>query len=421
MVRRCAGRAHDPARISSIRPRQRPGGNQHRALRVVVRQGGRRFPSAAYLDLDRNGIDDGDLLSRPDSQPVAPLRICWTMRASTRRRPPSIAHSSIRARARSHAILRVEGEYAHGRGDNSKGAVRHRSIHAYAGKSYLRVLTRLSSTASPTNTAAGRRLPSTSPRKGEADRHGSHRQGMDDSRRQAEQSGSGTYAQARREPAGSQLSLDRAVVRPGIGRSGPFIAAGPHAGIAVPTRPQARPHSTSADLQSNDAPDGIQGGAEDRWLRTYGRPHRRMARCIRFASWSRVRPQEFRRGVSNPVRSGNRSIQRVLLVARGWPDELRAASTTSRRGEPQRTGRRASRRRARCSSTSTARTRTTSLRRWWSGTAMAHRPGLAARAACGDFSAHESFPDIERAVDYARLMLFNQEVAAVVRAFRTAT
>ena len=107
-------------------------------LRIVVRQGEGGFISAAYLDLDRNGIDDGDLLAT--GQPARGTFADLLDDAGIDSSKATVDRTFIdKGSGPLHAILRVEGEYAYGRGDNNKAPFVTR-IHAYAGKSYLRVL-----------------------------------------------------------------------------------------------------------------------------------------------------------------------------------------------------------------------------------------------------------------------------------------
>jgi hypothetical protein len=107
-------------------------------LHVLVRQGEGGFISEAALDLDGNGIDPheviavgpqarGSFVDLLDAAGLDPARAIVTQTFIERGTGPL------------HAVLRVEGEYRYGRDDNRAAPFVTR-IHAYAGRSYLRVL-----------------------------------------------------------------------------------------------------------------------------------------------------------------------------------------------------------------------------------------------------------------------------------------
>ena len=107
-------------------------------LRVIVRQGLGGFLSAVYLDLDRNGIDDADLLAT--GQPARGTFADLLDDAGVDASRATVDRTFIeKGSGPLHAILRVEGTYLYGRGDNNRAPFTTR-IHAYAGRSYLRVL-----------------------------------------------------------------------------------------------------------------------------------------------------------------------------------------------------------------------------------------------------------------------------------------
>ena len=103
------------------------------------RQAGRgRLHFGRISGSDRNGIDDGDLLAT--GQPARGTFADLLDDAGVDSSKATVNRTFIdKGSGPLHAILRVEGEYAYGRGDNNKAPFVTR-IHAYAGKSYLRVL-----------------------------------------------------------------------------------------------------------------------------------------------------------------------------------------------------------------------------------------------------------------------------------------
>lgn len=134
-------RRQAPARRLEFVNQTRPGGLAEITtgpLRLIVRQGDGGFLSNAYLDLDRNGFDDGDLIATgPGARgSFADLLDDAGIDASKAR----VIRTFIdRGSGPLHVILRVEGEYRYGRDDNNAAPFVTR-IHAYADRPYVRVL-----------------------------------------------------------------------------------------------------------------------------------------------------------------------------------------------------------------------------------------------------------------------------------------
>ncbi|MEZ5319676.1 MAG: hypothetical protein R2752_19905 [Vicinamibacterales bacterium] len=107
-------------------------------LRVVVRQGEGGFLHSVHLDLDGNGFDDGDLIA---SGPGARGSLADLLDdAGLDPSRATVQRTFIeRGSGPLHAVLRVEGEYRYGRADNNAAPFVTR-IHAYADRSYVRVL-----------------------------------------------------------------------------------------------------------------------------------------------------------------------------------------------------------------------------------------------------------------------------------------
>jgi len=107
-------------------------------LRFVVRQGDTGFVSSVQLDLAGDGFSDADVIA---TGPVGRGSFADVLDdAGVDSSRAVVLRTFIdKGTGPLHAILRVEGEYRYGRGDNQASPFVTR-IHAYAGKSYIRVL-----------------------------------------------------------------------------------------------------------------------------------------------------------------------------------------------------------------------------------------------------------------------------------------
>jgi hypothetical protein len=107
-------------------------------LRVVVRQGETGFLTSVQLDLDNNGFTDADEIA---SGPAARGSFADVLDDAgvDSSRATVIRTTLERGTGPLHTVLRVDGEYRYGRGDNQVSPFVTR-IHAYAGRTYIRVL-----------------------------------------------------------------------------------------------------------------------------------------------------------------------------------------------------------------------------------------------------------------------------------------
>lgn len=107
-------------------------------MHLLVRQGEGGFLSEAAFDLDGKGIDEGDVVA---VGPQARGSFVDLLDAAGLDPARAIVKQTFIERGTGplHAVLRVEGEYRYGRGDNDAAPFVTR-IHAYAGRSYVRVL-----------------------------------------------------------------------------------------------------------------------------------------------------------------------------------------------------------------------------------------------------------------------------------------
>ncbi len=107
-------------------------------LRLTIRQGEGGFIARAELDQKRDGFSAGDLIA--ESNDARGSFVDVLDEAGIDRSKAVIIRTSIeKGSGPLHAILRVDGEYRYGRADNNPSPFTLR-IHAYAGKSYVRVL-----------------------------------------------------------------------------------------------------------------------------------------------------------------------------------------------------------------------------------------------------------------------------------------
>ncbi|MCX6549505.1 MAG: hypothetical protein NTY02_00605 [Acidobacteria bacterium] len=107
-------------------------------LRVGIRQGDGGFLSRVQLDADRNGFDDRDVVATEPSARGAFVDILDDAGLDPSR--AVVLRTTIeKGSGPLHAILRVDGEYRYARADNRPAPFVLR-IHAYAGKTYIRVL-----------------------------------------------------------------------------------------------------------------------------------------------------------------------------------------------------------------------------------------------------------------------------------------
>lgn len=107
-------------------------------LRFVVRQGDTGFLSTVQLDLAGDGFTDDDVIGTGPADRGSFADVLDDAGVDSSR--AVVLRTFIdKGSGPLHAILRVEGEYRYGRADNQTSPFVTR-IHAYAGKSYIRVL-----------------------------------------------------------------------------------------------------------------------------------------------------------------------------------------------------------------------------------------------------------------------------------------
>ena len=107
-------------------------------MRVVVRQGETGFLTSVQLDLDNNGFDNADEIA---AGPAARGSFADVLdEAGVDSSKATVIRTTLeRGSGPLHVVLRVDGEYRYGREDNQSSPFITR-IHAYAGRSYIRVL-----------------------------------------------------------------------------------------------------------------------------------------------------------------------------------------------------------------------------------------------------------------------------------------
>jgi hypothetical protein len=107
-------------------------------MRLIVRQGETGFISQVLLDLDQNGFSDADVIA---TGPVGRGSFADVLDdAGVDSSKAEVLRTTIeRGTGPLHAIVRVDGLYRYGRGDNQASPFVTR-IHTYAGKTYVRVL-----------------------------------------------------------------------------------------------------------------------------------------------------------------------------------------------------------------------------------------------------------------------------------------
>jgi hypothetical protein len=107
-------------------------------LRVVVRQGDTGFLTSVQLDLDGNGFGDADEIAAGPAGRGSFADVLDD--AGVDASKATILRTTLeRGTGPLHAVLRVDGEYRYGRADNQVSPFVTR-IHAYAGRTYIRVL-----------------------------------------------------------------------------------------------------------------------------------------------------------------------------------------------------------------------------------------------------------------------------------------
>jgi len=113
----------------------------------VAKRGGGGFIDRVFLDTEGDGFEDDDVLARAPDGRGSFLDLLDAAGIDTSR---AVVTQTFKERGSGplHAILRIEGEYRYGRDDNNVSPFTTR-IHAYAGKSYMRVLHTLTYTGDP--------------------------------------------------------------------------------------------------------------------------------------------------------------------------------------------------------------------------------------------------------------------------------
>jgi hypothetical protein len=107
-------------------------------LRVVVRQGASGFLTSVQLDLDGDGFTDADEIAAGPAGRGAFADLLDD--AGVDSSQATILRTTLeRGTGPLHSVLRVDGEYRYGRDDNQTSPFVTR-IHAYAGRTYIRVL-----------------------------------------------------------------------------------------------------------------------------------------------------------------------------------------------------------------------------------------------------------------------------------------
>jgi hypothetical protein len=120
------------------------------------------FLTSVQLDLNNNGFDNADEIA---SGPAARGSFADVLdEAGVDSSKATVIRTTLeRGSGPLHVVLRVDGEYRYGRQDNQASPFITR-IHAYAGRSYIRVLHTWVYWAHPTSTARKRATTRTWPR-----------------------------------------------------------------------------------------------------------------------------------------------------------------------------------------------------------------------------------------------------------------
>ena len=113
----------------------------------VAKRGGSGFLDRVFLDTEGDGFEDDDLLADATEGRGSFLDLLDAAGVDTSH---AVVTQTFKERGSGplHAVLRIEGEYRYGRDDNNVSPFTTR-IHAYAGKSYIRVLHTLTYTGVP--------------------------------------------------------------------------------------------------------------------------------------------------------------------------------------------------------------------------------------------------------------------------------
>ena len=116
-------------------------------LRLTVGRRGGGFMDIVELDTDNSGFDEEDVIARADTLRGTFLDLLDSAGVDTSR---AVIKHTVKEKGSGpmHAIIRLEGEYTYNRADNNPSPFVIR-IHAYAGKSYLRILHSLVYTGEP--------------------------------------------------------------------------------------------------------------------------------------------------------------------------------------------------------------------------------------------------------------------------------
>lgn len=116
-------------------------------LRIRINKGGNGFLDRVDLDLEGDGFEDDDIIAEGSEGRGSFLDILDDIGLDQSK--ATIKRNWIeKGSGPLHMIIRSEGEYQYSRGDNNPSPFVMR-IHAYAGKSYLRVLHTLTYTGEP--------------------------------------------------------------------------------------------------------------------------------------------------------------------------------------------------------------------------------------------------------------------------------
>ena len=116
-------------------------------LRFTVGREGGGFLDIIQLDTDGSGFDEEDIIARADTLRGTFLDILDSAGIDASR---AVVKHTVKEKGSGplHAIIRIEGEYTYQRADNNPSPFVIR-IHAYAGKSYLRILHSIVYTGEP--------------------------------------------------------------------------------------------------------------------------------------------------------------------------------------------------------------------------------------------------------------------------------
>ena len=116
-------------------------------LQFTINRLGGGFLDKVELDLDRNGFDEKDLIAESSKTRGSFLNILDKSGIDTSK--VKITHSvQEKGSGPLHAIIRIEGDYIYSKKDNNSSPFVMR-IHAYAGKSYIKVLHSIVYTGEP--------------------------------------------------------------------------------------------------------------------------------------------------------------------------------------------------------------------------------------------------------------------------------